>query len=519
MTHTEREDAVMKILIVEDEFNAREGLASIIEKTCPQHEICGKAADGEEGCRLALERRPDLIFVDIELPKMNGLKMIEKLADRSLNAAFVILSGYAEFEYAQRAIRYGVSEYLLKPITYDKLVHVIESMEKWKHAASVRQKKEIPPEELLASVLSGRSDAKEAMSLLKSMVPPRNLYLLNLYFGSRSSREELEKIQTHLCAFCGGRKYELVCRSVFPRRRFLTALVGSGENQADMERSVNYHLSHALRRDGFPNVTISLLRLGSPGELPGSLERLAALNEWGLTLGNRRVLTERGIPPEDEASGGNGDSIRQINMEALSVIKSGEPQKLTELNRRLLDFLERESCPPREFRNACAQYALSVLVCFREFNVDAVEKIQKMQLFDGIRSCFTQEEMLGCLDRLVSIYRAFLPDQVRTSSILVRKTIDYIARSYADRVSLEEIAATLKVTPEYVSHLFTREIGISFSDYVKKYRIDMAKKIMQTSHYKMYQVGEKVGYRDPKYFNKMFKEVTGLSPKEYMKKG
>ena len=161
---------------------------------------------------------------------------------------------------------------------------------------------------------------------------------------------------------------------------------------------------------------------------------------------------------------------------------------------------------------------LSVLVCYREFNVDAIEKVPKMQLFDTIRNCCTREEMLACLDQLIALYHNILPDQIQASSILVKKTVDYITHFYAGKVSLEEIAAQLKVTPEYISHLFTKDIGISFSDYLKKYRIDMAKKIMQTSNDKMYQIGGKVGYKDPKYFNRMFKEVTGLSPKEYMKK-
>lgn len=278
----------MKILIVEDEFNAREGLAAIIQKTCPQHEVCGKAADGEEGYRLALEKRPDLVFVDIELPKMNGLKMIEKLTDRNLGAAFVILSGYAEFEYAQQAIRYGVSEYLLKPITYDKLIHVIENMEKWKRAAVDRKKKEIPREELLASILTGRHDAKEAMGMLESMVPRGNLYLLGLRFGGHGSQGETERLQVCLGDFCANRKEELICWSLFPRHCLLAALVACGECREALECSVNYHLADAVRRSGLDDVTLSLLQLESLAGLAGSLERITALNEWGLSLGNRK---------------------------------------------------------------------------------------------------------------------------------------------------------------------------------------------------------------------------------------
>lgn len=508
----------MKILIVEDEFNAREGLANIIRKTCPQHEICGEAVDGEEGFHLALAQKPDLIFVDIELPKMNGLKMIEKLIDRDLNAAFVILSGYAEFEYAQQAIRYGVSEYLLKPITYDKLIHVLENMEKWENAVNIRQKKQIPPDELLLSILSDRSDAKEAMNVLRNLVAPRNLYLLNLYFGPVEKPGDVEKIKMCLRTFCGGRKYKNTFFSFFSRQHMITLLINSEENQQDTERSVDYLLTYSLRQNGFDDMTLTLMPISSLNELAGGLDRMIQLNEWGLTFGNQKVITEDRVSPGHGPFQDSSNFLRQINMEALEIIKSGMPLQLVKLNEKLVDFLAEKEYPPKEFKNACAQYALSILVCFREFNVDAVEKISKMQLFDTIQTSCTQKKIVSCLNQLVASYNNALPSQVQTSSLLVKKTVSYIANSYADKVSLEEIASRFKVTPEYISHLFTKDMGISFSDYVKKYRIDQAKKIMRTSGYKIYQIGEKVGYRDPKYFNRVFKEVTGLSPKEYMKR-
>ena len=328
----------MKILIVEDEFNAREGLANIIKKTCPQHEICGEAVDGEEGYRLALTHMPDLIFVDIELPKMNGLKMIEKLIDHQVNAAFVILSGYAEFEYAQQAIRYGVCEYLLKPITYDKLIHVLENIEKWKKAANNQQKKQIPTDELLLSILSDRNDAKEAMNLLKYVMTPQNLYLLSLYSNSEK-QDDIEKIKTCLLAFCSSRKYKNTFFSFFSRQHIITVLINSEENQQNMERSLDYLLTYSLRQNGFSNITITLIPISSLDELSGKFDYITQLNEWGLTLGNQKVITKEKIPSQQEPFQDISNSIRQIEMEALAIIKSGAPLQLMELSQKLVSFL------------------------------------------------------------------------------------------------------------------------------------------------------------------------------------
>ncbi|VBB05736.1 Hypothetical protein LUCI_0947 [Lucifera butyrica] len=248
----------MKILIVEDEFNSREGLAELIGKISCEYVVCGKAADGEQGFKLATTLRPDLIFVDIEMPKLNGLDMIEKILAVGMNPYFVVLSGYAEFKFAQKGISLGVTQYLLKPITYEDLKKVLEEMKK--------------------------------------------------------------KI--------------------------------GGKNTC-----------------------------------------------------NTKLI--RQMQANDEAG-------------------------------------------------------------------------------------------------------------IDTASLLVRKTVNYIKNNYNGRISLEELAEKLNVTPEYISHLFTKEIGQSFSSYVKEYRIKLAEKLIMEGSLKLYEIGERVGYKDPKYFNKMFKEVTGICPKKYL---
>lgn len=119
----------MRILIVEDEVMIREGLAKLI-KSHTGHTVAGEASNGQEGLILALRLRPELVITDIRMPVMDGLQMIEKLHDMNLNTRAVILSGYSEFEYAKKAIYYGVEDYLLKPLAAEDIVDVLERIEK-----------------------------------------------------------------------------------------------------------------------------------------------------------------------------------------------------------------------------------------------------------------------------------------------------------------------------------------------------------------------------------------------------
>lgn len=106
-----------KILIVEDEFRTRNGLKNLINKVELGCTVVGDAENGLEGLRLIQDLQPDIVITDIRMPKMDGLKMIRQAKEMGIKSTFVILSGYAEFEYAQKGIQLGVQDYLLKPIT------------------------------------------------------------------------------------------------------------------------------------------------------------------------------------------------------------------------------------------------------------------------------------------------------------------------------------------------------------------------------------------------------------------
>lgn len=104
------------ILIVEDEVRIRQGLANLIGKVGMGFHVVDTAENGYEGLQLITKLEPDIVITDIQMPKMDGLKMIEQAVGFGARCVFVVLSGYSEFEYARTAIRLGVKDYLLKPV-------------------------------------------------------------------------------------------------------------------------------------------------------------------------------------------------------------------------------------------------------------------------------------------------------------------------------------------------------------------------------------------------------------------
>lgn len=117
-----------RIIVVEDEFRIRQGLVNLIKKINPECKVVGEAENGYEGLKLIRDLGPDFVITDIHMPKMNGLDMIEKVMEYGIHCRFVILSGYAEFDYAQKGIRLGVEDYLLKPVTISKVKELVNKL-------------------------------------------------------------------------------------------------------------------------------------------------------------------------------------------------------------------------------------------------------------------------------------------------------------------------------------------------------------------------------------------------------
>jgi two-component system response regulator YesN len=119
---------MVKIIVVEDEYRIRTGLSNLIGKVNANCKVIAEAENGYEGLKLIQSLEPDIVITDISMPKFDGLQMIEKAIELGIQSKFVILSGYATFEYAQKGIRLGVKEYLLKPVTITNVRELLDKL-------------------------------------------------------------------------------------------------------------------------------------------------------------------------------------------------------------------------------------------------------------------------------------------------------------------------------------------------------------------------------------------------------
>jgi two-component system response regulator YesN len=507
----------MKILIVEDEINTREGLAELITRINPQYQVCGKAADGEDGARLTQILQPDLIFVDIQMPKLGGLDMIENVMQSGVNPCFVILSGHADFKFAQRSIKLGVTEYLLKPITYNDLTSVLREMEtkiRGKKQRSNDTAESLTQDEILKTImLQTKGEAETAFTILTSSISEQeNMFLINLYLGQKST-EELDRIIEAVTLFKNQYHFTACCYSLLEQYRFFTIFINTSSSFQDMLKRIKYNLVFSLRQNGFNDIVASLLYINDSLELNGALAKLQWLSRWSIVLGSHEVIHEDLMR---KVKSNHCTYPQFIENEALAAVKNNNFIRLFQVNADFIAYLSMQVHDPDQIIEVCNSYVFSILMFLRGCNSNLYYRIKNNGILEVMRNSYTMAELKNCLDNLVKQIQEYSMNDVAACSLLVRKTVNYIKEHYTGRISLEEIAQGMSVTPEYVSHLFTKEMGKNFSHYVREFRINIAKRLIMDSGLKLYEVGEQVGYKDPKYFYKMFKDVTGLAPKDYL---
>ena len=164
---------MLKVLIIDDEPYLREGLKHIVDWNGNGFEICGEAQDGDEGYRKILELKPDIILLDIQMPGKLGLEILKDVRKNGIEGKFIIISGYSNFKYAQEAIKYGVKEYLLKPIDEDELLEIALKLKKEIEEENKRKNSKNKNKQALLEYVLGQmilnKDAKEYEEIIEDL--------------------------------------------------------------------------------------------------------------------------------------------------------------------------------------------------------------------------------------------------------------------------------------------------------------------------------------------------------------
>lgn len=511
------------LLIVDDEKNIRYGLKMMIEREFPEAYNIRMASQGEEALELLRAQPADIVITDIRMPVMDGIRLIESLADlEGMNAAkpvVLILSGYDDFEYAKAAIRYQVKEYLLKPIRRDELFAALRKTEETlirqaemnnRMAATdvyLRQLQSHRLKELLeqpegADIDPGR--AAEAIGF-ESYVKPFRVAVMKYKYedGNTMNKDELKQLVDSIMESVEGR----ISASVLDGRGRLV-LIGSPDGQFE-------ELARQLAEREMDGLFIGISREGYRLEdVRGCYGQALLALSYTFVYPNVRLMNHGDIHGElRDYPLPEGDIRKLANM-----LGTGRERELKSLLQDIfqigdmpnvaMDYLERVS------KHINEQVFDEVFRIYGDSMVEVLKLYRRVGTMDNYRHFHAYYRNLEHLLLSVSEYVQGIRSAHSEHSEM-KAAVAYMEQNYHKPLNMAMVSNYVSLNYSYFSEAFKAHTGENFVVYLKKLRISKAKTLLEDGTMKLADIGKAVGFENTKQFSRVFKELEGISPHEY----
>lgn len=522
-----------RVLLADDEVHICQLIQHLVDWEGLDAELCGMAHDGVEALELVQKLRPQIVISDIRMSGMDGISLLEKIREAGVKCAFILVSGYRQFDYAQKAIQLGVTDYLVKPIKRQELNAAIE-----KGIAELRQWGDAPDADLPPTQSLEQAPGKDLNALVR-VVEAGGSQLDQLSLAALAEQGGL-RLSGRVCAIYG----KFVCGE-----EFTTGTLDLLYNRlhSSMQDAGWFDSSFTARYgNGF------LLVGASRDQLPG-LPFLQSKCQAVLSVFAHWIVILGMSEPRE------GESFRETVLRAqraadqhyfhpgMTVFLSGEeplPQTrfedVVEGWRTLPDAMQvldgksvhdlvhngilalgGASSAEEVFRYASwavdsMNHALSAFNA-AQAGLEGLQYLHRNEILEQLYHCPTLRSLAACLcavlDEKIQSTRSIIEQMENKPVRIVR---DMVARRYMDHISLNDAADATGLNPVYLSVLFKKETGINFKDYVTNVRMEKAKEFLRQGE-SINRVSELVGYQDTKYFSRLFTRVVGVNPTQYKK--
>lgn len=533
---------MIRVIVADDEYKVCQLICQLIDWEELGMRLIGTASNGLEALKMIEAEKPDLVLTDIRMPGFDGLELLKRAREVQPDVEFIIISGYSHFEYAQTAIRYGVSDYILKPVNKETLNATMQKARQryLEHKAQTEEdleqrKQQESAQATLRELLWQDLEAgqlPEALSefqekyhyhfenglfrifLIQADVNEnQNLnedYASNVIEVMNSKLEGL--FERHIRPLC-------IDSEIFYKKGRTAGVLNYREEEEEklmnalealistlsMELHVFEHMRFHLSTGGAGSSASELVRCMREAELAMG-QRLLVRNNMFLTEIPKSVEFE-----EDSIY----QSFNAIVRQCMDLKKSEEMERaVSGLEASALSFGMNGSQMLHLVQDSYRLFLLSSIFQEKFHFVDR-EGMEEAFYWRSIL-CSSREQLFDFLEETC---RKNIEEAVERSEAEKIRPIDqakqYIREHYAEPLSLEEVSSQAGFSSSYFSTLFRKETGKNFLEYLMDIRIEEAKKLLRQSGETIEQIGKDVGMNDYKRFSKTFKKITGISPKEY----
>lgn len=516
-----------KVLVVDDEQIVCDAVRFIISKREDELMVCGSASNGREAIELAKSLTPDIIIMDIRMPGINGIDAIKEIKHVNPDMKFIIISAYEQFEFAKQAVQLGVKEYILKPINRMKLNAILDQLIDELEGEQEQKARDLETMERLYNMLPFLETGfiysiltnSEALRDMKKVIHLLDVscdygYLMVLQFHVSDEHQHMDVFNTHLSlheksdAIREIIKYKcnaIVGPLMINKMVIFMPCKGVDNDYDSRVEAMSLAECLQLKIEEALKIKCSI----GVSSVVGLSELYYAYGQANKAVCKTTVSEIFHIADLYEDHEWSRQKLKLQNqlMEALT---QGRLEKVL----KYFDALYTQIGEQKD-----SVFELVVLI----FRIAHDEHVEENELLDF--SSYLDE--LSALDLKRDWYQwivarmKYIAVQIQEKknqkcSVIVERTKALLKAQYTEELTLEGVARTQNISPQYLSKLFKEETSYTFVEYLTRLRIEFAQQLMVKSDLSIKEICYSVGYSDPNYFSRLFRKQTGLMPKTFI---
>jgi two-component system response regulator YesN len=527
-----------KVLIVDDEYIIRDGL----EKGIPWHKhgfiVSGTASNGQEALVSIKKTLPDVIITDVKMPNLDGIQLCKIVKEKYPDIIIIIISGYEEFDFAQKAIKYNVYEYIIKPIDdeyfmellsdiYDKLEARYDARNSSSEKTAYFEKNKYLIEYIIKKLLDGEYEGEksyeETLYNAGFEISDKRFCVIaftcNPSSGNKKKSASINEILLLADAYCKPSRFIVV----FLNDVFYVVVFFNNKSAyrflSDFCSNIKEHIENELNKKYSGNYVLSL---GIGNEYNNIKQIKESKNEADITLKYMYYKEEDIVFFKD-------------------IIKNQKPKKDTETNiqkniSKLVEIILGSDTffvlPVLKelFSNMVSLNIMDKKIfCLKFAQIYSLITQKVIEHFDFIKAFNENDfyEKILIYDNYKNVtemfYEAIIDIKMQIANYIninnkyqtVDKIKKHIDNNYGHDLSLDHLSDVFYISPSYISKIFKEETGENLSNYIFNVRIENAKRLLRNTNFKIQRISNDIGYDDYRYFCTVFKRATGLTPLQY----
>ena len=517
------------VFLADDEHIVLEGIRNRIAREGSNFSFAGEASDGELALSMIHEVKPDILVTDIKMPFMDGLELARIVKKNQPWIRIIILSGHDEFEYAKKAIKIGVEDYILKPFTPEELEAALEKAadnieEERRQLNDMSRLKEelestvqLAKNKFLTDIVLGTADFSSVMdevAAFKIQLAADFYKVLTVDFYSKENSESsLQNAKSRIAAL-----FKNGDDAVFfiSKTRFVCILMGNDQNEVeDDSYAVSESIVHITEMSFDCSTVISIGKtVDDISKIQCSYNDADKIFSMAHIDGKSRILSS-----DDIQKASDGFLILQEKDPIASRLKFAGRNEIDFIISKYLDMIKRNS---GHFAVIASSYMVDFIMGVKNLveelggniNEVAPEILEESFVEKSVQN---EETFVHELRKVLEVILSFRDERMqgRYGDVILRAK-EFIQNTYKSQdTCLSSIAKSVFLSPNHFSTIFSQACGITFIEYLTNMRIEEAKKLLLNTNMKGADIAYECGFSDPHYFSYIFKKNTGFTPSEF----